>query len=544
MTIIFKRANALTAIVACAIVLSGCVALSPDDQVKAYRYDASAKASLSRQLKNAVPGGKGSLTYSLMHSSQTNMSRFSGDGRARNRPSGQAPAIMHVHLEKDYQFGLPLYRLVLKPRNFTTAEMANWGPAVSFKPYSSVDSRYFAPLPKPLSLSADKAIRTPWVYCPSCLNKKIDNSPEGMRVAENHSRTFGGTQAVFTSSLSTKASVPNDLLTGNAARQAAREMGERLKKFRLKRRDSTAANKAYSAFMKDYTDSLPETAMKRDGCRDENSASKGSVKDARRAVRQNLQSLRCRSRILDGYDFASYQRSLPELRRKEGRLYAAGFGVQRKPIYTTEEVRKRAEKLVNRSRQLAKAFGADAENWTAQNARSRERRRREEAARAQIFRSAAETNRQRQQQQRDVGTQRIDPNTGRVTTRSQREAAAAQAGRASLRRNQSTSRSAAGSGSGNSDTGTDSSSTTNKRKRAQPLAQDNDEPRTSGLGARCVAETRAWVACLKAHPAPKLGQPWKTPKPGVACAPAKKAETACFAKYPKAKSVTRSTISR
>ncbi len=103
-----------------------------------------------------------------------------------------------------------------------------------------------------------------------------------------------------------------------------------------------------------------------------NKASVGDIKSKRRALQINRAAVRCRSQVLDNFYIGFYRANYPSVKGKEARLFADSYGV------------KRAEKM---------------------------------------GRNAANTSRAFQPQQRDVGTQRIDPTTGRVTTQSQRRAA-------------------------------------------------------------------------------------------------------------------------
>lgn len=443
-----KRASSVLTVMIGSALLGACVSISEQQFAQNFRYDYTAKLALTQRIQTSVPGQKGTMIYFVAYSSRSNMQKFRDTAGLNQREVSQAPAVMHAHVEFDYRSGFPLYRLSFKPHNFGVAEMTKWGAAASVRLDLSRSSKeqFIAPLPRPLRLNQRGMIETDWVFCAKCFDPKIDSSAEGLRLARKGMRkAVGKAYDNHRGAIDMNVSVPNALLTGRQAVAAAQRLGAQVQSFDDQRRRARPANNAYLAFIKDYKKRLPENKMKY-GCETERSASVGDIKSKRRALRINRDAVRCRERVLQTFNANFYRANYSNVKRQEARLYNASYGVQRSEIYSPDEVMQRAKKKVRDARSLARSFGADVQSQRARNQRSRERNRRENAARAQILSNAAQTNRAFQKQQRDIGTQQIDPVTGRVTTRSQRAAEAARLGEISRRNAAARSKTASRSG--------------------------------------------------------------------------------------------------
>jgi len=402
-------------------ILHGCQANQNQSVNRQFKGDSGKQAAFLRPTNSEIPNKKGVMTYVQMSAPFSAMNQFRADKYPR-RTSGRA--ILHLHLERDFTPGFPIFRLIMKPQNFSVGEIRKLGPTILANLYRDPNKwRFLVPLPQTTARSADNIMKTDWVFCPACFDGRIDSSKKGLRIASGFTRSYGRLETTRTGTLTADLRLPSTYATGDDAYKMAQEYGKKIKTFRSNKKASSSSNKAYRDFIAIYTKSLPETEMKTGNCQTENSSSVGDIRSKRRALNVNRAAVRCRTKVLNRFDINSYRANYADLQRQEKRLFAATFGVKRSEILPADKVLARAKKMVRDSKLLASSFGSDVRGQLQADAESRRRNRQERAAREKIFRSAAETNRKFQKQQRDVGTQRTD-SSGRITTRSQREAEA------------------------------------------------------------------------------------------------------------------------
>ncbi|MEN0041460.1 MAG: hypothetical protein AAF764_09005 [Pseudomonadota bacterium] len=465
-----------------ALILAGCVDGTPNASVQG--TSKTSNAFVDQAVRRAKTDRNRTIQHTRVYA-KADTAFWWGSQRKRRQNETRS---MKVLIEYDRSNGFPIYRFAFQPETFPVSDLAALGSHVRVK-FGRLfkEDELVAPMPASLSAGATGTVYTPWVFCPVCFNSKIDDTKEGLRLASEQKRKVGfiktGPMPRWSrggTSVYGRRDPPSSLVAGPGAASAARAYGAKLDGFAESRSEAKPANDAYLAFAKTYRDSLPQAQMKRGRCKTDASGSVGDIKSFRRAARAHGRAASCRQQVLARFDRTSYRRSLPGLKREEARLYSATSGVRRTSILTTEEVIAESEKLVARSQGLARGYRADTDTQRGKNRKARERARRERAVRNEIFRSAAQTNRRRQQQQRDVGTQQVDPTTGRVTTASQRAAQAKRAGEAARRNTKGTS---AGI-----------SITLTEQKKPKPLPPPKAEQRS-----RCEANYTWYrnVGCMK-----------------------------------------------